>query len=90
MRHYKLPKNGPSTFPLSSSTCLLISWSTFVFSEYRLAPLLLESIKRGIWPEELAACVPASQTSVTSKGVSGQGLPTYTHPYPNCENTAPF
>lgn len=62
-RHYKLPKDGPSTFPLSSSTCLLISWRTFVFSENRLASLLLESIKHGIWPEELVASVPLKSKS---------------------------
>lgn len=62
-RHYKLPKDSPSTFPLSSSTYLLISWRTFVFSENRLASLLLESIKHGIWPEELVASVPLKSES---------------------------
>lgn len=62
-RHYKLPKDGFSTVPLSSSTGLLISWRTFVFSENRLASLLLESIKHGIWPEQLVAPVPLKSES---------------------------
>lgn len=62
-RHYKLPKDGPSTFPQSSSTCLLISWRTFVFSDNRLASLLLESFKYGIRPEELVASVPLKSES---------------------------